>query len=90
MQLKLFDDKTLDDMVRQGKRNRYFYELEFKELYKVPLPSNGYWEKVMEYELQRGMDAYIQNKEYFDKLFRKQEGFLPKLKRLYMSFTGKD
>ena len=86
-QLKIFNEKTLDQMVREGKRNRHFYEHELRKKHGCVLPSSDdYWVNLKRYETQRGFRAYILNKEYFDAEFHKREGFWFKLKNLYRSF----
>ena len=89
MQLKIFSEETLDEMVREGKRNRHFYEHELRNKHGCVLPSSDdYWANLKRYEALRGERAYILNKEYFDAEFRKREGLWFRLKKLYQSFKN--
>lgn len=64
MQLELFDEKTLDQMVLEGMRNNYFKEIEYKEKYNINIINKEYWQKVETYYHNKKERELLRKKLY--------------------------
>lgn len=68
MQLKLFDEKTLDNMVLEGMRNKYFRELDLNQEYGIRMFQDQYWNKIQEYTFKKANTILKENKQYIKKI----------------------
>lgn len=69
-QLILFDERTLENLVEQGKLTNYKRDLELKELYGVSAYNASYWDKIKEYDHQKYLSRL---KSCFEKTYKKEE-----------------